>query len=399
MHPDLVLCDGYGDPMLFEQPPNGAVDVGTNVIHAVLRVGYPEAQFEFDAAVAEMHETRYRQRVAQDPSLALARSQQDLQREFRIVAVAHADGQLEADAGIGIAPVDDRIRDQLLIGNQHLDAVAITHHDIAAAQFLDPAEILRAGARLTGQADDVPRLDRSIHQENEAADEIGGDRLQAEAQTEADRAGEHGEGGKIDAGGVEAHQNAEGDQKGVRELCDADAGGGRKIAELLQPPFDPTADPGGDQHEQCEREQQFENRPDRDAALAGDDADAVQGGDDGIEPAEKLRGYREPDQQRDPVFPVLHPGFVAETRGKKKDPDADGDVSADQPYGGVDQGAVEVRREQHTARHRRQQQRKHHRGDHDEALRCQVGPRQRGRRGNPAALVTVAQRGAYQPTD
>src|ERR1700730_15687296 len=350
MHPDLVLRDGYCDSMLLEQPPDGAVDVGTNIVHAVLWVGYPEAQFEFDAAVAEMHETRHRQRVAQDPSLALARSQQDLQSEFRIVAVAHADGQLQADAGISVAPVDDRIRDQLLIGNQHLDAVAIAHHDIAAAQFLDPAEILRAGAGLTRRAEDVPRLGRSIHQENETADEIGGDRLQAEAQAEADRAGQHGERGKIDAGGVEAHQNAEGDQKGVRELCDADAGGGRKVAELLQPPFDPAADPGGDQHEQREGEQQFENRPARDAALAGDDADAVEGGDDGIEPAEILRGYREPDQQRDPVLPVLHPGFVAETCRKEEDPDADRHVGADQAYCGVDLGDVEVRREQHTAR-------------------------------------------------
>src|SRR5580704_17996328 len=99
MHPDLVLRYGYGDPMFFEQPPYGTVDVGTNIVHAVLRVGYPEAQFEFDAAVAEMHETRYRQRVAQDPSLALARSQQNLQGEFRIVAVAYVDGQLQADAG------------------------------------------------------------------------------------------------------------------------------------------------------------------------------------------------------------------------------------------------------------------------------------------------------------
>src|ERR1700676_288710 len=162
MHPDLVLRDGYGDPMFFEHPPYGAVDVGANIVHAVLWVGNPEAQFEFDAAVAEMHETRYRQRVAQDPSLSLARHQQDLQSQFRIVAVAHADGQLEADAGIGIAPVDDGIRDQLLIGNQHLDAVAIAHHDIAAAQFLHPAEILRTGSRLTRQADDVPRFDRSI---------------------------------------------------------------------------------------------------------------------------------------------------------------------------------------------------------------------------------------------
>src|SRR5258707_5124149 len=81
MHPDLVLRDGYGDPPFFEQPPDGAVDVGTNIVHADLWVGYPKAQFEFEPAVAEVHDTRHRHRVAQHPPLALARTQQVLTSE------------------------------------------------------------------------------------------------------------------------------------------------------------------------------------------------------------------------------------------------------------------------------------------------------------------------------
>ena len=219
--------------MLLEQPPNGAIDVGADVVDAVLWVGYPEAEFEFDAAVAEMHEPRNGQWITKNPSLSLARGQQDLQRHFGVVAITHADRQLEANPRIGIAPIDDCIRDQLLIGHQHLDAVTIAHHHISAAQFLDPAEVFRAGAGLARQADDVSGFDGPVHQEHEAAHEIGGNRLQAEAEAEADGAGQHGERGEIDARGVQAHENAESDQKRVRELGDADAGGGREIKHLL----------------------------------------------------------------------------------------------------------------------------------------------------------------------
>ena len=108
------------------------------------------------------------------------------------------------------------------------------------------------------------------------------------------------------------------DQKGIGEFRDADAGRERDVAQSLDAPFHPAADPGRDQHEQRQREQQLEHRPDRDAALAGGDADAVQGGDDGIEPAEVFGGNRQPDEQRDARFPVLHPGLVAEARGEQE---------------------------------------------------------------------------------
>jgi len=45
-------------------------------------------------------------------------------------------------------------------------------------------------------------------------------RSTAAEASEADRAGQGTVSAvKIDAGGVEAHQDAEGDQKGIRELC------------------------------------------------------------------------------------------------------------------------------------------------------------------------------------
>ena len=43
--------------------------------------------------------------------------------------------------------------------------------------------------------------------QHEAADEIAGYGLQTEAKTQADGAGQHVEGGDIDAGGVDAEQH------------------------------------------------------------------------------------------------------------------------------------------------------------------------------------------------
>ena len=67
-------------------------------------------------------------------------------------------------------------------GHQRFDAVPVAHDDVAAAQFLDPAEILGAGAGGAGEADDVAGLDGFVEQQHEARDEIAGDGLQAEAQ-------------------------------------------------------------------------------------------------------------------------------------------------------------------------------------------------------------------------
>ena len=112
-----------------------------------------------------------------------------------------ADHHREADAHplIGVAPVDDRVRDEILVRNQRLDAVAVPNDDVAAAQLLHPAEVLGAGAGMAREADDVARLDGLVDQQHEAADEVAGDGLQAEAEAQADGTRQHVEGRDIDA--------------------------------------------------------------------------------------------------------------------------------------------------------------------------------------------------------
>jgi hypothetical protein len=106
VHDDFALRHRNGDAVFLEKPPYRPIHLGTDVVDAFLRIGDPEAQLEFDAAVAEVHQARHRRGIAQDPRLAFAGIEQYLERQFRIVAVADANRQLQADARIGVAPID-----------------------------------------------------------------------------------------------------------------------------------------------------------------------------------------------------------------------------------------------------------------------------------------------------
>src|ERR1700722_16884106 len=79
-HDDFALRRRNSDLVLLEQAPYRAVDFRADVIHTFLRIGNPEAQFKLDAAVAEVHQSRYRRRLAQHPRLAIACLDQYLQR-------------------------------------------------------------------------------------------------------------------------------------------------------------------------------------------------------------------------------------------------------------------------------------------------------------------------------
>ncbi len=56
---------------------------------------------------------------------------------------------------------------------------------------------------------------------------------------------------RFDAGGLQADQHAEGDQEGVGELADADAGRRRQLLDRVDAPVDPARDP--DAHDDEER--------------------------------------------------------------------------------------------------------------------------------------------------
>ena len=75
-----VSCCGTGmlHAVRAEDAPDRAVHVRAHVVHAVHRVGDPEADFQAHAVVVEADEARHRRRIAQDARVILGRLQQQL---------------------------------------------------------------------------------------------------------------------------------------------------------------------------------------------------------------------------------------------------------------------------------------------------------------------------------
>ncbi len=100
---------------------------------------------------------------------------------MRVTPVADAKSDLEADRTIRVRHVGKSLGNERLIGDQVFDAVTRVDLHVARPQGSDPAE--RAA-----QGNDISRLDRSVQQNNEAADQVRGRLLQAKADAEPDRA-------------------------------------------------------------------------------------------------------------------------------------------------------------------------------------------------------------------
>src|ERR1700716_1625575 len=163
-HPQFALRDRYLDAVILEQPPDRAVDVRPHVVHTVHGIGNPEPHLGAHAVVLEGHEPGHGGWVVQDARMVGHGVEQELESELRVIVVTDRDRQTDTYPLIRIAPVDDRVGDQILVRNQGLDPVAVTNDDISPTQFLHPTEVLGAGSGMPGEADDIPRLDGLVDQ-------------------------------------------------------------------------------------------------------------------------------------------------------------------------------------------------------------------------------------------
>ena len=300
--------------------------------------------------------------------------QEELERNLRIVVVAHVHRELQAYALIRIAPVDERARDQVLVRNQGVDAVAVPHHHVAAAQLLHPAEITGARAGACGEADDVAGLDGLVHQQHEAADEVARDRLQTEAQPQANGAGEYVERGHINAGGVDPQQHAQPQQQEVGELRDADPGRHGQLVE----PHDVTLDRARDQarHDQEGRDyhEALEQAPQAQLRSSRNQADAVEGGLEHIQPAEQRHRRDHPQHERDAVFPGANPGIRAEQQAEHVNAQAQEHQRAHDLQRAVDDCGGRRERGQRCVPGKQCGERRHQRRQDQRALQCVVQP-------------------------
>src|SRR5208282_5549346 len=154
--------------------PDIAADVRDQTAFAGFRVLHPDAEFKIDTVIGERRDQRLRLRIGEHARLRARGFNDQAHRSIEITVIADLHRYRDAHIFIGIGVVDYGRGDHELVRYQNLSAVELAHHDIARGQARD----------LTGVIVDrheVANRHRTVEQDDEAADVVAGDFLQAKA--------------------------------------------------------------------------------------------------------------------------------------------------------------------------------------------------------------------------
>ena len=154
---------------------------------------------------------------------------------MRIAVVSRVEGHRQTYEIAGISPVGDALGDEVLVRDQIFAAVAGIDRGIARAHIADATEMI-------SNRDDIARLHRFVGEQNDAADQIRHDLLQAEAETDTDRAGEQRQHREVDAHRAQDDDDRQRHQRNADQLADQHLNRGRQVGEMLQPPVKEIAD-------------------------------------------------------------------------------------------------------------------------------------------------------------
>src|SRR5207248_1779757 len=154
---------------------------------AVGRILDPEPQQHLHPIIAEFGDMTDRRRRSDDAAGLRRRLDRQPPHLAQIAAVADPEGDIEPQQWRRVGPVGGRVGAHRAVGVADLDHVA--------------------------------RLYRLFQQQNDAADEIRDDLLQAEAEPDPDGAAEYGERGQVDADGIQADQQRERYQHDLQQVA------------------------------------------------------------------------------------------------------------------------------------------------------------------------------------
>ena len=197
------------DVVFLELVPDEEVDLAADEVGLLVDGPAPDAEFEVQRGVAEFEEAHGGRGILQHVLAFGRRFEQRLLHHADVAVVMHADRQAEPGLGVGVAPVGDGGADEFGVGHDHGDVVVGDHGRAAQAD-------LGHLARNAGHLDAVAQGDRPLRQDDDAADEIVDDVLQAEADAHTDGSCEEGEGAQVDPDELQGDVDAD-DQQEVTE--------------------------------------------------------------------------------------------------------------------------------------------------------------------------------------
>ena len=188
----ITLRERDLDTVFVEAIPDLEQHVADHVCTPVRRVIDPDSQLQVERAVAEPEQLAARLRFQLYARDHFRRFDAQPDGGAGVRVVRDADRNAQSNQVVAVRPVLHPLCDQFLVRDQVFDAISGDYRGITCAEVVYPAERVADGDYVAG-------LDRAIHQEDHAAEQVGEDLLQAEAETDAECTAEHGQCGQIDA--------------------------------------------------------------------------------------------------------------------------------------------------------------------------------------------------------
>jgi hypothetical protein len=143
-----------------------------------------------------------------------------------------------------------------------------------------------------------PTFSVFLHQQDDARDEVREDRLQAEADADAEGAGEEGERAKVHADEVQSDDEGNDDRHALQRLAEQAANRGRQVRRRAHLRLGDVADQPAEperQRRQRQTRQQAEQRDFRHAELHGN---RLQRLGERTQPAENVERRKGPEEKR-----------------------------------------------------------------------------------------------------
>src|SRR5262249_4868551 len=210
--------DADSGEMLVDQ----VIQIASEPARSVSHFAAPGNELKIDGAITKLLQKRRRLRILQSGWMLPCCGDQRLTHFVHIAAISHADRKTKPHTRIAILPVGHRRIDEFRIGHNDGDIVVGHNHSTSRTD-------LPNGAEDACYFDAISNRDRSFRQDDQAADEIAGDVLQAKSDTDAKRTSKNRECGEMDPSVFQNEENAD-DQHDVAD----DLGDG-----VLQRPIEP----------------------------------------------------------------------------------------------------------------------------------------------------------------
>src|SRR5438270_93062 len=189
------------DPRFAQLFFNREIEIALEPAGTMAHFGAPDDELEVDRAFAESSQENARRWVLQNMRVTSAGSDQRLAHFLHVAAISHADRHTEPHPRIEVGPVRHRRIDEFRIRHDHGDVVVRHDHRAPGANLLHLPDD-------AGYFHTIADRDRALGQDHQAADEIAGNILQTETDTDADGAGENSKRTEMNPRAFEHDENA-----------------------------------------------------------------------------------------------------------------------------------------------------------------------------------------------